>query len=853
MALVTYADLTTQIATWLARGDLTLNIPDFITLFEAEANGKLGSRLQIVTTTLVADPITGIVALPSDFSEVDRVTWQGDPSIELDYEGPENLSFNYPFISDESTPNAYTIEGSNLKIGPVDATSTPITFVYKQTIGPLATSTNWLWKNYPNAYLFGSLCEAQGFNIDSDKMAMWMSRRDSVFDDIAKKDFRARSGHDDTSARIHALMPILPIGGYRPDVSDYMGQTTQNVSNVFPRGDGYGPVPGLSAFSAPLPSACRGFFYARKNDGSIQVFAGTIDRLYTLNNSNQTWVPVSAVATLTSITNASPGVVNFTAHGFAANDPVVFGGTVLPGQLTAGTTYFVSATGLASNSFQVSTTPGGASINTSGGSGTPTCTSKYTGLVSTAQWQFRQFNNFVIAVQVNVAPQVYDMTSSAAFAALGGTPPQAAYISIVNRFVVLSGLAAPNVYRVQWSGLNATTTWDNVSLMSNFQDLPDGGIVRGCAGGEFGVIFQDTSIRSLTFAPGSAYIFDIERISADDGLLAPYSLINAADRIFFLSPQGFKMLVPGGYPTPIGKERVDRTFFADFDINNPQLLIGASDPRSTRVFWAYKSVAGSAGVFDKIIYYDWALDEWSPITGIMGEYVSSLATPGLTLEGVDTAYSNMQPVVTITIASPGVVTLAAHGFTAGQQVTFDTTGALPTGLSVATPYFVVSPTTNTFEVAASLGGSAITTTGSQSGTHWLPNIETLSIKSLDNISIAAFSQPAAFDTSNRLSFFGGPNLEATLVTSEQGGDGTRFRVNGFRPITDAPVVFGSTLSRETVQATPALSGEQLVNGIGMCPQRVSTRFARAKMRIPVGTAWTFCAGVEPDIKPEGLR
>lgn len=73
--------------------------------------------------------------------------------------------------------------------------------------------------------------------------------------------------------------------------------------------------------------------------------------------------------------------------------------------------------------------------------------------------------------------------------------------------------------------------------------------------------------------------------------------------------------------------------------------------------------------------------------------------------------------VTITIASPGVITWTGHGFSNGQAVAFTTTGALPTGLSANTTYYVVNATTNTFQVSATVGGAAINTSGSQSGTH----------------------------------------------------------------------------------------------------------------------------------------
>lgn len=73
--------------------------------------------------------------------------------------------------------------------------------------------------------------------------------------------------------------------------------------------------------------------------------------------------------------------------------------------------------------------------------------------------------------------------------------------------------------------------------------------------------------------------------------------------------------------------------------------------------------------------------------------------------------------VTITIASPGVVSWTSHGLQNGDSVVLSTTGALPTGLTAGTTYFVVSSATNTFQLAATVGGTAINTSGSQSGTH----------------------------------------------------------------------------------------------------------------------------------------
>lgn len=73
--------------------------------------------------------------------------------------------------------------------------------------------------------------------------------------------------------------------------------------------------------------------------------------------------------------------------------------------------------------------------------------------------------------------------------------------------------------------------------------------------------------------------------------------------------------------------------------------------------------------------------------------------------------------VTLTIASPAVVSWTNHGQPAGTPVVLTTTGALPTGLTAGVVYFVLAPATSTFQLSAEPGGAPLVTTGSQSGTH----------------------------------------------------------------------------------------------------------------------------------------
>ena len=74
---------------------------------------------------------------------------------------------------------------------------------------------------------------------------------------------------------------------------------------------------------------------------------------------------------------------------------------------------------------------------------------------------------------------------------------------------------------------------------------------------------------------------------------------------------------------------------------------------------------------------------------------------------------------TISNATPGVVTSAAHELTVDDTIWLETTGSLPTGLSVDTTYYVIRKgiTADTFQISTSQGGTAINTSSAGSGTH----------------------------------------------------------------------------------------------------------------------------------------
>lgn len=564
------------------------------------------------------------------------------------------------------------------------------------------------------------------------------------------------------------MAKTIPFEEYAPDLTPLGTGVSALISGVTPRADGFGPFKSLAELTGSLPDTCRGHFFARKSDGSIATFAGTINRLYELNNTDFTWIDVS--------------------QGAAA----------------------------------------------------------YSNLVSTDNWQFAQFNDLVIAVNQNTPPQKFAMASSTAFEDLGGSPPNARFIAIIGLIIVLSGLLS-NPRRMQWCDLDAPETWTAGVGTADFQDMPDGGSCLSLSGGDaYGLLFQDEAIRSIIYAPGSATTFQIIRISTQDTVFAAYSVINAGTKTFFLSAQGFKVIEAGGQPKPIGKERVDRTFFANVDKSNLQLCIGATDPTGTRVYWAFKSTHGQAGLFDTILCYDWSIGQngkWSTLP-ISGEYLTALARPGITLEQLDAIAPTPLNITGAANNGAGLIrlTLAAESnadFTiVGQNfiVVYDVGGTTEAN---GTWTFTIINSTH-----IDLIGSAFVHAYT-SGGHIGGSLDALPF-SLDSVSKAAVAELAAFSSSHKLGFFTGSNIEAVIETGEQDLEGMLVFVQGVRPLTDSPDAAVSIGCRISPQGTVFYTDESFVDGNGYCGFTIETRYARGRLRVPAGSTWSYARALQPD-------
>ena len=261
------------------------------------------------------------------------------------------------------------------------------------------------------------------------------------------------------------------------------------------------------------------------------------------------------------------------------------------------------------------------------------------------RWEFVQFGDTVIATQVTDNVQGTQVGSSTFSDLITSTlKPKAKHVGVVRDFVVLGNLveSANHPQRVRWSALDDATDFSaNASTQSDFQDLVgNGGDIQRIVGGEYGIIFQEQSIWRMNYI-GSPLFFEFDEFEQNRGCLEPGSVIKYGAFIFYLSDDGFYVLDgSSGQSKPIGKNKVDSTFFSDLDASYLYRMCTAIDPANNLVVWAYPGQANSNGTPNKMLIYNWSVDRWALIEAAV-DFIFRSRTTGVTLDDLDSYSSSI--------------------------------------------------------------------------------------------------------------------------------------------------------------------------------------------------------------------
>jgi hypothetical protein len=172
----TYSDLKTAIANYLARTDLTDQIPDFIRFAEIRLRRELRIRQMLKTVTTSTTGGDSTVELPSDFLEVRDFFIDLNPVQPLTYSSPSSFSRNTR-RAESGKPLDYTIMALEFELAPIPDSNYTLELLYYAAPTFLSDSntSNVFMANTPDALLYASLLEAEPYIMNDARIQTWGS------------------------------------------------------------------------------------------------------------------------------------------------------------------------------------------------------------------------------------------------------------------------------------------------------------------------------------------------------------------------------------------------------------------------------------------------------------------------------------------------------------------------------------------------------------------------------------------------------------------------------------------------------------------------------------------------------
>ena len=194
MSIGSYSELKTAVANFLARDDLTDQIPNFIQLAEARLSRELETREQEKRSTATLTSGDEYIALPSDFREVRQVKLNTDPIKVLEYHSPVSLDMSYG-SSGAGKPAGYSVVGQEIKVRPIPDSAYTMEIVYIGSLGSISDSvTPTLFLRSPDLYLYGALAEAYAYLLDEQRAAQYDQKFSRGIEEVRRDEQRAHYG-----------------------------------------------------------------------------------------------------------------------------------------------------------------------------------------------------------------------------------------------------------------------------------------------------------------------------------------------------------------------------------------------------------------------------------------------------------------------------------------------------------------------------------------------------------------------------------------------------------------------------------------------------------------------------------
>lgn len=190
-AISNYSELVTEIRDMMDDADYSqTSIDRALRKAEAEFNRTLRTPdMETRAVFTIADELT---ALPADFLEMRFIFVEGMPDQPLASMSPSGMLSTY--YGRSGIPVAYTIEGSNLRVGPVGTAA--VEMVYYQRIPALSDAqvSNWLLRKHPDLYVAGVMYHLARRERDAEGQAQAAQEVSALTDAIRTAALSARWG-----------------------------------------------------------------------------------------------------------------------------------------------------------------------------------------------------------------------------------------------------------------------------------------------------------------------------------------------------------------------------------------------------------------------------------------------------------------------------------------------------------------------------------------------------------------------------------------------------------------------------------------------------------------------------------